>query len=47
MEIDGALPGLLCRRPRPFAAAIASTNAVTVILTFTTASQSDELMEEQ
>jgi len=41
--IDGNLtsryPGLVCRRPGPSAAAIAATNVVTVIVTFTTASQ--------
>jgi hypothetical protein len=31
----------------PLAAAIEATNAVTVILTFTTASQRDELMKEE
>jgi hypothetical protein len=33
--------------PSPFAAAIAAANTVTVILTFTTASQCGELMAEQ
>jgi hypothetical protein len=32
---------------RPAAARIAATNAVTVVLTFTTASQRDELMKER
>ena len=39
MKFDVALPGVTVPPPRPFAAAIAVTNVVTVILTFTTASQ--------
>jgi hypothetical protein len=37
--LDGALPEFTLPPSRTFAAAIATANAVTVILTFTTASQ--------
>ncbi len=38
MKFDAALPGVTVPPPRPFTTAIAVTNAVTVIPTFTTAS---------
>jgi hypothetical protein len=45
--LNGALPGFTLPLSRVFAAAIAAANAVTVILTFTTTSQCDELMKEE
>ena len=47
MENLSACYGVTFAAARSFAAAIAAINAVTVILTFTTASQWDELMEER